>query len=375
MVLRIIIALLLSSLGVSVQAQNLTGVWRGYFLGNGGTVRYKYEVQIDAAKGGSVKGVTYSYRTTVFYGKAGLQGIYMSKTKNIILRETHMIETKIADGSDACPMTCYLEYSKEGNLETLTGTFTSITTQNRDCGSGTVYLEKVEESEFYKEDFLVNKKPTTNKPNNLTVNKPTAVKKPPVTTAKPSPTTPKQPMVAVKKLPPPKPKAKPTIANNTTANANKSNNLPTPIEAPTTKITEPETTITKPIETPKPKVLEVRENKLARTFQVADPNIEISFFDNGEIDGDTISVYVNNELVINKQRLTAKAQTIQVKASPVSTTQEIVVVAESLGTIPPNTAFVIIKAGRQRYEIVLTSTEQRNAKLVIEYTPPSSASK
>ncbi|MFN4007464.1 MAG: hypothetical protein ACK4HE_08125 [Chitinophagaceae bacterium] len=370
---RIIIALLLSALSVNVQAQNLTGVWRGYFLGNGGTVRYKYEVQINAAQGGSVKGVTYSYRTTVFYGKAALQGIYMSKTKNIIIRETHMIETKIADGSDACPMTCYLEYSKEGNLETLTGTFTSITSQNRDCGSGTVYLEKVEESEFYKEDFLVNKKPTTNKPNNLTVNKPTAVKKPTVT----KPASTKTAGTNIKKPATAKPQLVPAIANKNTSTTTigKSNNLPTPVEAPVATSTAPEKPVAQPIETPKPKILELRENKLARVFQVADPNIEISFFDNGEIDGDTISVYVNNELVINKQRLTAKAQTIQVKASPVNTTQEIVVVAESLGTIPPNTAFVIIKAGRQRYEIVLTSTEQRNAKLVIEYTPPSSASK
>jgi hypothetical protein len=50
---------------------------------------------------------------------------------------------------------------------------------------------------------------------------------------------------------------------------------------------------------------------------------------------------------------------------------EFVMVAENLGIIPPNTALMIITVGKQRHEVTLTSTEQKNAMVIIECTPPS----
>ena len=44
-------------------------------------------------------------------------------------------------------------------------------------------------------------------------------------------------------------------------------------------------------------------------------------------------------------------------------------VAENLGEIPPNSALMVITAGKKRYEVFLISNEQRNAKVVIEYKP------
>ena len=66
--------------------QNLTGVWQGYFYSGIGLYKqyYKYEVQINNLTNNSLQGVTYSYRTTVFYGKATMQGIWFPKTKNIV---------------------------------------------------------------------------------------------------------------------------------------------------------------------------------------------------------------------------------------------------------------------------------------------------
>jgi hypothetical protein len=46
------------------------------------------------------------------------------------------------------------------------------------------------------------------------------------------------------------------------------------------------------------------------------------------------------------------------------------VVAENLGDIPPNTAYMIVTAGGiKRREIFLASNEQKNAKVIIEYKP------
>ena len=173
----LLIAFLISS--NLIHAQNLTGIWRGNFSSGYGAFKqqYKYEVQINQLSNSAlqkgVQGVTYSYRTTVFYGKATLQGIYDSKNKSLTIRETKLVELKIADRSDPCLMTCYLDYRKEGKTEILEGSFTSMNVNTKgDCGSGYVYLEKVEESDFTKEDFLLKKqKPATKTP--LTKTNPT----------------------------------------------------------------------------------------------------------------------------------------------------------------------------------------------------------
>ena len=59
-------------------AQNVTGIWRGYFLTGMGmfSEKYNYEVQINQLPNKGLRGVTYSYHVTTFYGKALLKGVY-----------------------------------------------------------------------------------------------------------------------------------------------------------------------------------------------------------------------------------------------------------------------------------------------------------
>src|SRR4051812_13051761 len=132
-------------------AQNITGIWKGYFVQNTfgfSEDRYKFEVQIEQLANNGINGVTYSYKTTVFYGKAEAKGIYTKKTNNILLDEIKLVDLKISDQSQPCLMTCYLEYAKVGDIETLTGTYSSRNAKNSsDCGIGKVYLEKASESD------------------------------------------------------------------------------------------------------------------------------------------------------------------------------------------------------------------------------------
>jgi len=148
---------------IALPAQNLTGIWRGFFIqknynpfsGQFVEDRYKYEVQINELPNKSLEGVTYSYKTTVFYGKAAFKGIFTPSTKNIIIKETKMLEIKASDLSVPCLMTCYLDYSKDGKQQILSGTFSSIGEKDKnDCGSGTVYLMRVSESDFEPAPFL-----------------------------------------------------------------------------------------------------------------------------------------------------------------------------------------------------------------------------
>ena len=101
-------------------AQGLTGIWRGYFIqkdfdlikGKPTEDKYKYEIQLDNLQSNALEGVTYSYKTTIFYGKASMQGIYTKKTKNLILKELKMLELKTTGNTQPCLMSCYLDYTK-----------------------------------------------------------------------------------------------------------------------------------------------------------------------------------------------------------------------------------------------------------------------
>jgi hypothetical protein len=42
---------------------------------------------------------------------------------------------------------------------------------------------------------------------------------------------------------------------------------------------------------------------------------------------------------------------------------DIVMFAESMGTIPPNTAFMVVTTSTKRYEINITSTEQTSGSI------------
>ena len=119
-----------------------------------------------------------------------------------------------------------------------------------------------------------------------------------------------------------------------------------------------------------PKTLTERNNELVREIKVDTGIIKLDFYDNGQIDGDTISVYVNDMPVVSNQMLTAKPISIMVKIDLKRTEQEVIMVGENLGSIPPNTALMIINAGEKRYQLYLTSDEKKNALVRFIYQKP-----
>lgn len=95
--------------------------------------------------------------------------------------------------------------------------------------------------------------------------------------------------------------------------------------------------------------------------------LRLDFYDNAEVDGDSITVLVNKNVVISHQRLSTKPITIFVSIDLRHTFQEIEMVAENLGSIPPNTAMLIITAGTKKYQLFLSSTEEKNAMVRFVY--------
>lgn len=96
-------------------------------------------------------------------------------------------------------------------------------------------------------------------------------------------------------------------------------------------------------------------------------SIRLDFYDNAQIDGDSITVLVDKQVVLTHQRLGSKPLTTYVRIDKNNNFHEVEMVAENLGTIPPNTAILIITAGKNRHSLSLSSSETKSARVRIVY--------
>jgi hypothetical protein len=117
---------------------------------------------------------------------------------------------------------------------------------------------------------------------------------------------------------------------------------------------------------PPPPPLITRTNLLVKQIETEAGEIRIDLYDNGEIDGDTVSIYHNNVLLKGQVRLTQKSTTMHIAVDAAHPHHELIMVAENLGSIPPNTSLMIITAGTKRYQVFISSNEQKNAKVIFD---------
>jgi hypothetical protein len=325
-----------------VNAQNLTGIWKGYFITKDFD-QYKVEFQLKQTKN-ALTGVSYSYLTTVFYGKAVMKG-QITNTQNVSIQELKTIEVKSSDGGVSCIMNFTLSYSRSGREEYLEGSFTSQyeteslsqgIKKGEDCGGGKVYLRRVTSSDFYPEPFLQN-----SASKKVIVNEAPPAKKAIASTTKKTPEQKSSPIV-----------------NNTSSLIAKSFK-----EEPIAPL---------PAKTPVsiPPVSNNRLNNLLKELTVNSSHVKVLLYDNGEVDGDTVSVYLNSKLVLPNKRLSTLPLELTLQLDQENSLQEITVVAENLGRIPPNSALMMVEAGNQRYRVQITSTEQKNAVVRFRYESP-----
>jgi hypothetical protein len=104
-----------------------------------------------------------------------------------------------------------------------------------------------------------------------------------------------------------------------------------------------------------------RKPVLGKVLEVASDSVRLSFYDNAEIDGDSISVFVNKQLVVAHQELTERAFNVYVKLDSLKEVNEVSMFAENLGKYPPNTALMVVNDGDKRYEVFLSSDYKGNA--------------
>jgi hypothetical protein len=349
---RIILFILLYFSAVSAFSQKINGQWRGYFDSNGDIVQgnfdnteYVLEVEI---KGNTVSGFSYSYfQGRKYYVICKLEGTYYPKTKGIRVTETTRIKGNTPPDFQDCLQVHYLTYQKEGKLEKLTGRWMPAPGQRGGCGEGTTTLTRrtldKNLSAFNKQSA---QQPAVKKASPKTNN----------TTAKAKMATPKKaaPSTITAKA---KPAPAPVIAKAET-------NQKEPAKIAVPEIKKPELAEVKPDIN-----FEKRKADVLKTIQIENETFKVDLYDNGEVDGDSISLFYNSKLILSHKRLSEKAITLTLDATTGSAVNELTMYAENLGEIPPNTALMVITDGEKRYEVRISSDLKNSGTIRFIHKP------
>jgi hypothetical protein len=236
-------------------------------------------------------------------------------------------------------MTNFLTYKNIDGHEILEGSYmSSVVGGQRNCGSGKVFLEKIPSLLSVKNTKVEYKK---NKVENKNID------------------TQKTKLVVTKNT-------KTTINPITETTTDE---VISETETISVSSTTQNTIRNQPINLPW--VLVGRENKLVKKIITKSKNISIDLFDNGTIDNDTIIVFDNKKLLVNKKRLSYKSIHLEFDFTENMREHEVIIVAHNMGTVPPNTALLLYKDGKNRQEYFITSTNKINAKILIVYEPSS----
>ena len=156
------------------------------------------------------------------------------------------------------------------------------------------------------------------------------------------------------------------------------------VQENTSVVNEPETTVSilpkpAPVKEPVAKPMYIpptveqmfasRKKNFVTEIPVAGDTLELNFYDHAEIDGDSISLFLNNHLVQKNILLKAQPYTVKFVVKDLDTSNELTMVAENLGSIPPNTSLMVAWINGIRYEARLESDEKSSA--MIRFVKPT----
>jgi hypothetical protein len=327
---------------------HLNGQWKGGFNENvltfssldDGNTAYVLELNLDGTK---VSGSSYTYFNSggkKYYTICRLSGTFNPRTKEMVVTEVERTKSNTPPPPifNSCLQVHRLHLEQQGDgTEVLRGTWESAPNQRDGCESGGA--------------TVLSKRMSHNTPLGI---------KPPHKSeiVKTAPKKKKQPIVKAptKKLPPiikeePKEETVRSFKN--------------PIIDTPKKIEEQKVEDAVKIPTIIPKVrYEDRRKDIVKTIKISEPTFRLDFYDNGEIDGDSISVFYNGKLVLSHQRLSDKPLSITLPIDKNVDENIVTMYAENLGTIPPNTAVMIVRDGSKVYEVRLESDLKKSASVI-----------
>jgi hypothetical protein len=369
---RSTLLLFLCIISVHLSAQNLTGRWQGSFIANGDAVinNFTYELIIKENANHQITAQTITKRADQFYASAFAKGTHSIRTQLVQIEETSFEQIKIANELEACLMSNFLTYKNINGHEILEGSYMStVVGGQRNCGSGKVFLEKVSSLLTVNNPKVDTKNIDTQKKKAIIAQKTITNNKtaPSKSTKIDAPNTILNASISANKIPPSVEKKNIQATVNSTIETD-TDEVVVENEAAPTSTTTQNSIRNQPINLPW--VLVGRENKLVKKIITNSKMVSIDLFDNGTIDNDTIIVFDNKKLLVNKKRLSYKAIHLEFNFTENSREHEVIIVAHNMGTVPPNTALLLLKDGKNRQEYFITSTNKINAKILIVYEPP-----
>ena len=326
-------------------SQNFVGQWKGEFVDKSASNsnffedKCEYVIEIDV-KGDKVSGSSYTYFTEGgkrFYTICKVEGKIDFKKKYIEIRETQRTKTNIPSNIRNCYQVHKLTYFKQGDLETLEGNWVPAPNQEGSCGFGNTKLTRRSLANNYPNAYAnLNKQESSSKTQSSQ----------PKTTNSPKE---KLNTADVKmKLGPKK------NINNTTPKSDKE------IASTDNKSVEKAEKIDDSKNNDTDIKLEKRKTTILKTIEVESKTVKVDLYDNGEVDGDSISLIYNGKLLLSNKGLTTKAITLNLNVDDENKVNELVMYAENLGTIAPNTALMVVTDGPNRYEVRITSDLEKS---------------
>ena len=115
-----------------------------------------------------------------------------------------------------------------------------------------------------------------------------------------------------------------------------------------------------------------RESDLLTTLTAKSHRITIEVWDNAEVDGDTISVLLNDEYVLFGHGLTKRKERIIIDLPSDHNILEFV--AHNEGRVAPNTASCTVNAGYGKKKLLIRTSNKKNTTVEINYEPKLSRS-
>jgi hypothetical protein len=348
---KFLFALFLLFFAAAASAQMITGVWKGKV---GNSIRpQKVELKL-IQRGDSLYGTSYYYENADNYRRYNVKGYFNQQTNEVVWWDTELIEEMMPRvrvlSPGEIPLLMEADFNcPGGGVMKLDG---KAVTRDDSKNKGDIHLDKVEQPFFADEWNWVIENYTVGANDPEIIDSIAQIHKPvsgPVVTPAPVPVT----------IPPieePKPVREPAVITKDTTVQVKRGETPT--------VTTPSN---KPPAVTKPPVIEEkfiqRKKVLTTELPLEGDTIEIHFYDNAEIDGDSISLFMNNKLVFEHVKLSDKPYIIKFAVSELTESNELVMVAENLGAIPPNTSYMIAYINNQRYTANLESTEGSSAMI------------
>ncbi|PWT95101.1 MAG: hypothetical protein C5B52_18620 [Bacteroidetes bacterium] len=338
----ILILIMLSLNLVSVEAQQITGVWEGKINNK------RVELKI-VQNGDSLTGTSYYYDLGKNYRRYAIKGYFDFKENFVVWWDDHLIVNKssglLPGSKKGGDLFSSADFSCPGGDKMwLNGS--CAPKDDRDQITGTVSLEKTGNPHFSDEWDYVIENYTSGSNDRQLIEQTTAMSYP-GTNYNPLPET------------------------NTVTEARQTQK---PIPNKDNAIITPEKAVVVPVKFQSNEERLVTRKKIVATeIPLTGDSVELKFYDNAEIDGDSIALFMNEKLMFEHVRLSDTAYSIKISVEELKNHNELTMVAENLGAIPPNTSFMVALVDGKRYEARLESTEQTSA--TIRFVAPASNSK